>query len=244
MASCVMRQGQAGSAHSHGDPFLYESQPLLPEGATSSGVLPESLQFDFTSRGGGGDAMSSDQSLEIYRQSGPSGWDLMDLGSQPAPSQPYERLLENAQSSPKVSLPIFNKLHNQQHLLQVAPLCRWALQVPMIGTKSHQLGALTQLFLWQAHKVQSGSTDMLDLLGLPIPPSTPALPDASSSCGARAAPTPDANGIPDNTVDAPAQEEVKQCLGPLLIATSAHPLSRATLTGFVRVLKTCCAKTD
>ena len=80
----------------NGDPFLYESQPLLAEGPTS-GSLPHALTFDLRKGSQTFDALSSSQSLEPYQQqSHQMNWDLLDLGIQDQTSVPYERFGEDA----------------------------------------------------------------------------------------------------------------------------------------------------
>ncbi len=79
-----------------GDPFLYESQPLLAEGPTSSS-LPDPYTFNLRKGGHTFDALSSTQSLEPYQQQSEAvTWDLLDLGVQDQTSVPYERFQEDA----------------------------------------------------------------------------------------------------------------------------------------------------
>lgn len=79
-----------------GDPFLYESQPLLAEGPTS-GALPHPYTFSLQKGSQAFDSLSSNQSLEPYQQQPQAmNWDLLDLGSQDQPSVPYERFDEDA----------------------------------------------------------------------------------------------------------------------------------------------------
>lgn len=101
MAVGNSRQQQASAMNATPDPFLYERQPLLAEGPTS-GLLPSAFQYNAPNGSQAPDALSSSQSMESYQQAPPSSWDLLDLGLSATTMQPYERLEDEAQASPKV----------------------------------------------------------------------------------------------------------------------------------------------
>ena len=95
LLSRAREQPHSRSADHHGDPFLYESQPLLAEGPTS-GALPHPFTFDLQKGSQAFDALSSSQSLEPYQaQPHQMNWDLLELGSQEPTSMPYERFEED-----------------------------------------------------------------------------------------------------------------------------------------------------
>ena len=92
VAAKIPQQYQSSGDQSMADPFLYETEPLLAEGRSSSAMLDSS---SFAQGNESYDALSSGQSMDQLQPTGPVSWDLMDYGPQPHALPSYDRLEED-----------------------------------------------------------------------------------------------------------------------------------------------------